>query len=57
MVGVPFLVVSSYKLYERCKSVMASIYSSFELMILVILKRDPRPTTESSEGPLDTRRL
>ena len=57
MVGIPFLVVSSYKLYERGMSLMALNHSCFGLMILVILKRDPRPPTDSSEGPLDARRL
>ena len=56
MVGIPFLVVSSYKLYERCMSLMALNHSCFELMVLVILKREQRPPSESSEGPLDARR-
>ena len=57
MVGIPFLVVSSYKLYERCMSLMALNHSCFGLMVLVILKREQRPPSESSEGPLDSRRL
>ena len=57
MVGIPFLVVSSYKLYERSMSLMALNHICFGLMILVILKREQRPPSESSEGPLDSRRL
>ena len=57
MVGIPFLVVSSYKLYERCMSLVASIHFYFGLILLVILKREQRPPSEPSEGPLDSRRL
>ena len=57
MVGIPFLVVSSYKLYERCMSLTVPIDSSIGLILLVILKREPRPPSETSEGPLDHRRL
>ncbi len=52
IVGIPFVVVTSYVLYQRGMGSMASVYVPPAYKAAVVLGREQKPLTTPTEGPL-----
>ena len=52
IVGIPFVVVTSYVLYQRGMGPMASVHLTPANEAAVVLGREQKPLTTPPEGPL-----
>ncbi len=57
MVGIPFMVVTSYVLYGRCMSLMALLELCLVLIIQVVLGQEQKPLSTPPDGPPTARNV